>query len=124
MGEHRSTAVTCQVSQVNTKIYLKSALAGSCKPADYRQILQFRPKPTIQNKIKHSVVVALYLFYPWFLHIEAMGGLCMPTNECSKDGELLATGPVYRDRFSDISPHPRAYQGPIQHTTAQLRFIL
>ena len=28
----------------------------------------------------------------WFLHIEAVGGLCMPSNECSKGGELLATG--------------------------------
>ena len=28
----------------------------------------------------------------WFLHFEAVGGVCMPTNECSKGGELSATG--------------------------------
>ena len=28
----------------------------------------------------------------WILHIVAVGGLCLPTNEYSKGGELLATG--------------------------------
>ena len=32
------------------------------------------------------------LYYLWFLHIVEVGGLFMPTNECNKGGELLATG--------------------------------
>ena len=40
---------------------------------------------TLQNK-----VLLCCTLYQWFLHIVAVGGLCVPTNECSKGGELLA----------------------------------
>ena len=38
--------------------------------------------------------------YQWFLHVEALGRSCMPTNECSKGGELFATG-----QLSNSSPN-------------------
>ena len=36
----------------------------------------------------------LWFLHLCFLHICKVGGLCMPTNECSKAGELLAAGPL------------------------------
>ena len=48
--------------------------------------------------------------YQWFLHIVAVGGLCMPTNEYGKGGERLATG-----QLSNSSPsHHHTYQTHIQ----------
>ena len=38
----------------------------------------------LQNKFQLCCTL-----YQLFLHIVAVGGLCMPTNECSKGGELL-----------------------------------
>ena len=51
---------------------------------------------TIKLQIKSAVCCTLN---QWFLHIEVVGGLFMPTNECNKGGELLATG-----QLSNSSP--------------------
>ena len=51
----------------------------------------------ITNKLQIKSVVCCTL-NQWFLHIEVVGGLLMPTNECNKGGELLATG--------QLSTHP------------------
>ena len=44
----------------------------------------------LQTKIQFS-----HTLYQWFLHIEAVGGLCILANECSKGGELLSTGQLF-----------------------------
>ena len=94
---------------------------------------------TLQNKVQLCCTL-----YQWFLHIVAVGGLCMPTNECSKGGELLAivqhsnnypnhhhTRPPFTRQMAFCSTSlgtclfPRHWPPrPIQHTTAQLCFIL
>ena len=65
-----------------------------------------------QNK-----VLLCCTLYQWFLHIVAVGGLCMLTKECSKGGELfvLVTG-----HLSNSSPnHHHTHQGvtPCTHPT-------
>ena len=61
---------------------------------------------------KWSTVELCCTFNQWFLHIIAVGGLCFPTTECSKGGELLASG-----QLSKSSPnHHHTYPTHIQKT--------
>ena len=46
----------------------------------------------------------------WFLHFEAVGGVCMPTNECSKGGELSATGHLSNSTPNHDHTHPTCLQ--------------
>ena len=60
-------------------------IQGLCENRRSRGVLHFK-QPTLQNKVQLCCTL-----YQWFLHVEALDGLCMPTNECSKGWELLAT---------------------------------
>ena len=45
---------------------------------------------SLQMKVQFCCTLHL-----WFLHIVTVGWLCMPLNECSEGGELLAAGRSY-----------------------------
>ena len=64
---------------------------------------------SLQNKVQLCCTL-----YQWVLHVEAVDGVCMPTNECSKGGELLATG-----QLSNSSP---TMITRIQHVFRQANF--
>ena len=67
-----------------------STMAGNVRlPEDVFDVCDdgsSRSKLTPQNRVQCCTL------YQWFLHVEAVGGLCMPTNEWSKGREPLATG--------------------------------
>ena len=60
---------------------------------------------TLQNKVE----VCCTLFR-WLSHIVAPGGLCTPTNECSKGEELLATGQLSNSSPNHNHTHPTHIQ--------------
>ena len=42
--------------------------------------------------------------YHWFLQIVAVGGLCVPANECSKGGVPFATGKLSNSSTNNVHP--------------------
>ena len=50
----------------------------------YLENMSKHGKATLQSKLQLSFTI-----FQWFLHVEAVGWLCMPTNDSSKGGELL-----------------------------------
>ena len=59
--------------------------------------------PALQNKVQSCCRPTLY---QWFLHVVEVGGLYMPTNGCSKAGELLATGQLQFPQPLSHTPSP------------------
>ena len=64
-----------------------------------------RCKCPFQNKFQLCCTL-----YQWFLYVEAVGGVCMPTNESSKGGELLATGQLFNSSPNHDHTHPTCLQ--------------
>ena len=62
-------------------------------------------KWALQNEVQLCCTL-----YKWFLLIVAVGGLCMPTNECSKGRELLATGHAIKQFPQPSSPTSKHVQ--------------
>ena len=75
-------------------------------------ILIHAPQCYQQNyKIKYSCAVPFTpCLYQWFLHVEAVGRLCIPTNDCSKGGELLAIGQLSNSYSNHYHTHPTCLQ--------------
>ena len=74
------------------------------------KILQVKPSHGV-NVITWQIKVQLCCtLYQWYIHDEAVGGLCMPANKFSKGGELLASGQLSNSSTNHYHTHPTFFR--------------